>query len=149
MNNKSCRLCMSTNNGTDYLNIFSVIGIEMRISEILSEHFKCEVNKNDLWSMSSLFYIYFISKNRLFNILELIYPGQWAGSIAKLCVPIMLANNRVLPWIVRKSKVSTGEISKYCDKNWRRCEWIVVKYERNAFCRRITAWSSQNWANSR
>lgn len=45
MGEQSCRLCMSTYHGNDHINIFSVIGIEMQMSEIISEHFKCEVIK--------------------------------------------------------------------------------------------------------
>lgn len=45
LDSNSCRLCFSTNND-HHMNIFSVIGIEMKMSEIISEHFKCEVNKN-------------------------------------------------------------------------------------------------------
>lgn len=40
----SCRLCFSSENG-HRVNIFSDIGIDMKMSEIISEHFKCDVNK--------------------------------------------------------------------------------------------------------
>lgn len=43
-NSNSCRLCFSTEN-EHYLSIFSDIGIEMKMNEIISEHFKCDVNK--------------------------------------------------------------------------------------------------------
>lgn len=37
-----CRLCASTND--DHLNIFSEIGIELQMREIISEHFQYDVN---------------------------------------------------------------------------------------------------------
>lgn len=37
-----CRLCASTND--DPLNIFSEIGIELQMREIISEHFQCDVD---------------------------------------------------------------------------------------------------------
>ncbi|XP_055317607.1 transcription factor grauzone-like [Sitodiplosis mosellana] len=41
-----CRLCMSPNTD-EHLNIFSDIGIEMKLGEIIGEHFKCEVSELD------------------------------------------------------------------------------------------------------
>ncbi|XP_055317616.1 zinc finger protein 28-like [Sitodiplosis mosellana] len=41
-----CRLCMSPNTD-EHLNIFSDIGIEMKLGEIISEHFKCEIGELD------------------------------------------------------------------------------------------------------
>lgn len=43
MSSESCRLCSSANNSS-HINIFSGIGIEMMMCDILSEHFKREVS---------------------------------------------------------------------------------------------------------
>lgn len=43
--NNSCRLCFSSDI-FHQMEIFSNIGIELKMKEIISEHFKCEVNKN-------------------------------------------------------------------------------------------------------
>lgn len=45
-NMNSCRLCALSND--DYLNIFSEIGIELQMREIISEHFKCDVNDSHI-----------------------------------------------------------------------------------------------------
>ncbi|XP_031634974.1 zinc finger protein 91-like [Contarinia nasturtii] len=42
----SCRLCLAENNG-NHLDIFGVTGIEKNISEIIAEHFKCEIRSSD------------------------------------------------------------------------------------------------------
>ncbi|XP_031627535.1 zinc finger protein 883-like isoform X2 [Contarinia nasturtii] len=42
----SCRLCLSINNG-NHLDLFSVNGMEMKMCDIIAEHFKCEVNVLD------------------------------------------------------------------------------------------------------
>lgn len=44
MDGDACRLCFSTEN-VQLMNIFSVIGIELNIGEVISKHFKCEVNE--------------------------------------------------------------------------------------------------------
>lgn len=48
---KRCRLCMltSSSEGSSFFDIFSDIGIEMKMIEIIGEHFKCEVSKR-FWS---------------------------------------------------------------------------------------------------
>lgn len=39
-----CRLCFSIGNDQK-LNIFGDIGIELQMSQIIAEHFKCDVNR--------------------------------------------------------------------------------------------------------
>lgn len=41
----SCRLCFSCDNCDDYLNIFGTTGDGLRINDMISEHFRCDVNK--------------------------------------------------------------------------------------------------------
>lgn len=41
---RACRLCLSPNESL-HLNLFSELGLEMKMCEIIREHFKCEVNK--------------------------------------------------------------------------------------------------------
>lgn len=48
----NCRLCFSAENDQN-LNIFSDIGIELRMSEIISEHFKCEVNLKKMFTFKN------------------------------------------------------------------------------------------------
>lgn len=43
--NNVCRLCFSSINA-EHVNLFSDIGIQLNISDIISEHFKCNVNKS-------------------------------------------------------------------------------------------------------
>lgn len=41
---RTCRLCLSQN-GSLHLNIFSEMGLAMKMCDIIREHFKCEVIK--------------------------------------------------------------------------------------------------------
>lgn len=54
----ACRLCFSTNS-TNYMNIFSTIGTELKMSDVISEHFQCDVNKITI----SWWILIFISHN--------------------------------------------------------------------------------------
>lgn len=42
-----CRLCSMS--GDDYIDIFSEIGINMKLRDIIAEHFKCEVNISEFF----------------------------------------------------------------------------------------------------
>ncbi|XP_031629987.1 transcription factor grauzone-like [Contarinia nasturtii] len=75
----SCRLCLTINNG-NHLDIFSVNGMEMKMCEIIAEHFKCEVNVLDslpnficqvCWHLTEAFHeLYQKSKVTLENLLN-------------------------------------------------------------------------------
>lgn len=88
-NSNSCRLCFSTEN-EHYLSIFSDIGIEMKMNEIISEHFKCDVNKKKtktFFFLSSLIMFWF----------SYTHTDQRNGFVAEFRVPDMLVDNGSLP----------------------------------------------------
>lgn len=84
MSEQLCRLCLSINDG-NHLNIFSVFDNEMKMCDILSEHFKSEVSN---W-IPNLIQI----KMYPFKFL---YIDQWNRFNAQICVQIMLVYNRNL-----------------------------------------------------
>lgn len=86
MDDRFCRLC-SALSINPYLNIFGEIGIEMRMVEILSEHFKCDVNKQTLLLLVENCSKYFIGMNFSFifgkiRFLQQIHCRMWCVKCA-------------------------------------------------------------------
>lgn len=119
-----CRLCFSIDNHShNHMNIFSVIGMEMKMNEIICEHFKCEVNQ--IFTFTRVICLNTNTNNVPFCA-QLILD-QRIRFVAKLCMPWMLVNNRSLSWIVSKGKSGAGEIPKSNDQNRRRHYGILAR----------------------
>lgn len=98
-----CRLCLAHDD--DLLNIFSDFGIETKISDIINEHFKCEVTEAN--------FIYTNKQHLIICIVSLfphIHTDIRIGSVAKFCVSNMLGNNGRISWAVPKIQMGCRTI---------------------------------------
>lgn len=134
----SCRLCFSIGND-QHMNIFSDIGRELKISDIIAEHFKCDVNQKwDIFlslaksSHISFYFSFALHSSSADGCGNL---DMRNGFIAEFCMPSMLVNNWSLSWAISKVQNHAREIPESNDKNWNRFErpvsgnkWSAIRW---------------------